>query len=72
MSYQSLREEIFALMLKIEESDNPDEIVGLQWEIGEKLKVILATTGLTDDAAEAILWRQYAEWLRKRNTDPIE
>jgi len=38
MNLDQARKEIFALMLRQEKSDDPNEIVAIQWLIDEKIK----------------------------------
>ena len=66
MNLEEARKEIFALMLKVEQSEDLNDIVAIQWQIEEKTRALADFVQLDIQTVETLLLRQYAEWLRNR------
>jgi hypothetical protein len=64
MNREQARKEIFALMLAMEQCDDLNEIVSMQWKIEEKTRALADVVQLDFQTVEFLLARQYAEWLR--------
>jgi len=64
MNRDEARKEIFALMLKLEQCEDLNEIVAIQWQIDEKIRALADVVQLDVPTVETLLLRQYAEWLR--------
>ena len=64
MNRDEARKEIFALMLKLEQCEDLNEIVAIQWQIEEKTRALADVVHLDIQTVETLLLRQYAEWLR--------
>jgi hypothetical protein len=69
MNLQQARIEIFVLMLKQERSNDPNEVVSVQWEIEEKITVLATLVQLDISTVEILLARQYADWLQNGGSD---
>ena len=63
MNIEQARLEI-ALMLKLEQTEDLNEIVTIQWEIEARTRVLADVVQLDLRTVETLLMRQYAEWLR--------
>jgi hypothetical protein len=64
MNREEARKEIFALMLALEECEDLNEILSIQWKIEEKTRALADVVQLDFHTVEILLARQYAEWLR--------
>lgn len=64
MNVEQARQEIFALMLKLEQTEDLNEVVTIQWQIDEKTRALADFVQLDLRTVEILLMRQYAEWLR--------
>ena len=64
MNREEARKEILALMFALEQSEDLNAIVSIQWKIEEKTRALADVVQLDFQTVEILLARQYAEWLR--------
>lgn len=61
-----LREQIFRLMLELDQAGDPDSIIKLQFQIDSKYDELSCLTGRSPEALEAAILEQYPDWVRKQ------
>jgi hypothetical protein len=64
-----LREQIFRLMLRLDQCDDPDTIIQLQFQIEGKYDELSCLTGVSPASLEAAILDQYPAWVRKQQED---
>ena len=66
MNGKQLREEIFRLLLRQDQCEDPGELVGLQFALEERYRTMSCLTGKSPEAIEIAILSQYPEWLQQR------
>jgi hypothetical protein len=63
---KQLREEIFRLLMRQDQCEDPGELVALQFALEEHYRTMSCLTGKSPEAIEIAILSQYPDWLRQR------
>lgn len=66
MNGKQLREEIFRLLLRQDQCEDPVELVALQFALEEHYRTMSCLIGKSPEAVEIAVLSQYPDWLRRR------
>jgi hypothetical protein len=67
MNGPALREEIFRLLFRFDQCDDPNLMVSIQLELEGKYEQLSCLTGKSPESLEASILDQYATWLQMRS-----
>ena len=72
MNAKQLRERVFELMLLWDSTDDLNASVGIQYQIEELLDSLVSLTGLSREALDIAIQKQYIDWVSKRQSPSDE
>ncbi len=64
-----LREAILLLKLRLDACDDPNDVVGIQFEIEQAYDRLINLTGCSRERLEAAIDSDYPDWARDRAAD---